>query len=374
MRRTGLELKERREADRVSVLLVGELDIDSAHRLQQAIARLFAAGRVEALTLDLSGLAFIDSTGLAAIVYASKLCERSGCELAVIRGPGYRAAGLRADRTARAASVLRRRGGRGAGLSSSTVYSPRVRTLIVGHGGRESALASRMAEHSELYAFAGHLNPSLVRYAESSGGKVQIGDVCDARGRRRVRARARDRHRDGQRRRTARGRRRRRAARAGHRAPSAPRATAPRSSGTRPSPASCSARSRPRRRPSCASCTAPTRSTTAIASFGSLPVVVKPSGLTGGKGVKVMGPHLASHAEAADYARSLLAGAKPGDSVLIEEKIVGAEFTIQAISDGHTVVLPAFDLRLPLPLRRRRGPRHGRHGLAQHRAGRSCRS
>jgi anti-anti-sigma factor len=87
MRRTGLELEERREAERVSVLLRGELDIDSAHRLQQTIARLFAAGRVKALTLDLSGLAFIDSTGLAAIVYASKLCERSRCQLAVIRGP-----------------------------------------------------------------------------------------------------------------------------------------------------------------------------------------------------------------------------------------------------------------------------------------------
>ena len=55
--------------------------------------------------------------------------------------------------------------------------------MIVGHGGRESALASRMAEHSELYAFAGHLNPSLVRYARASGGEVQIGDVCDAQAR-----------------------------------------------------------------------------------------------------------------------------------------------------------------------------------------------
>jgi anti-anti-sigma factor len=87
MRRTGLELEERRKADRVSVLLAGELDIDSAHRLQQTIARLFSAGRVKLLTLDLSALAFIDSTGLAAIVYASKLCDRSGCELAMIRGP-----------------------------------------------------------------------------------------------------------------------------------------------------------------------------------------------------------------------------------------------------------------------------------------------
>lgn len=87
MRRVGLELKERRDADQVSVLLGGALDIGSAHHLQQALARLFAAGRVKALTLDLSELAFIDSTGLAAVVYASKLCERGGCELAVIRGP-----------------------------------------------------------------------------------------------------------------------------------------------------------------------------------------------------------------------------------------------------------------------------------------------
>jgi anti-sigma B factor antagonist len=83
----GLELEERREADRVSVRLAGALDIGSAHRLQQTLARIFTAGRVKRLTLDLSELAFIDSTGLAAVVYASKLCERCGCELAVIRGP-----------------------------------------------------------------------------------------------------------------------------------------------------------------------------------------------------------------------------------------------------------------------------------------------
>jgi phosphoribosylamine--glycine ligase len=53
-----------------------------------------------------------------------------------------------------------------------------------------------------------------------------------------------------------------------------------------------------------------------------------------------MGPHLASHEEAGDYARTLLKDGKHGDCVLIEEKIVGAEFTIQAISDGRTVVFP----------------------------------
>jgi len=67
--------------------LAGELDIDSSARLQKAVARLCANGALSRLTIDLSGLDFIDSTGLAAIVFASKLCERCGGELELIRGP-----------------------------------------------------------------------------------------------------------------------------------------------------------------------------------------------------------------------------------------------------------------------------------------------
>ena len=100
----------------------------------------------------------------------------------------------------------------------------------------------------------------------------------------------------------------------------------------------------------------------AIASFGTMPVVVKPSGLTGGKGVKVMGPHLATHADARDYAASLLAASTGGDSVLIEEKIVGAEFTIQAISDGHTVVFPNSTYDYPFRYDGDEGPGTGGMG------------
>ncbi len=54
-----------------------------------------------------------------------------------------------------------------------------MKTLIVGHGGRESALAWKMSENSELYAFMGHANPSIISYVESSKGKWQIGNVLD---------------------------------------------------------------------------------------------------------------------------------------------------------------------------------------------------
>lgn len=54
-----------------------------------------------------------------------------------------------------------------------------MKTLIVGHGGREAALAWKMSENSELYAFMGHANPSIIGYVEASKGKWQIGDVLN---------------------------------------------------------------------------------------------------------------------------------------------------------------------------------------------------
>ncbi len=101
----------------------------------------------------------------------------------------------------------------------------------------------------------------------------------------------------------------------------------------------------------------------AMAFFGSTPVAVKPAGLTGGKGVKVMGPHLADHGEAAQYARSLLAREQaPEESVLIEERILGAEFTIQAISDGQTVVFPPSTYDYPYRFDGDEGPGTGGMG------------
>ena len=99
-------------------------------------------------------------------------------------------------------------------------------------------------------------------------------------------------------------------------------------------------------------------------------MAVKPAGLTGGKGVKVMGPHLADHRAAAEYAGSLLSR---GEAVLVEEKVTGAEFTIQAISDGRTVVFPPSTYDYPYRFDGDEGPGTGGMGsLSCHR--RRCRS
>ena len=72
-------------------------------------------------------------------------------------------------------------------------------------------------------------------------------------------------------------------------------------------------------------------------------VVIKPVGLTGGKGVKIVGDHLADNDEAKEYARLIMETKMGGHPrVVIEEKLVGEEFTVQAFSDGeHLAPMPA---------------------------------
>ncbi|MCK4443543.1 MAG: phosphoribosylamine--glycine ligase [Thermoplasmata archaeon] len=67
-------------------------------------------------------------------------------------------------------------------------------------------------------------------------------------------------------------------------------------------------------------------------------VVVKPIGLTGGKGVKIMGEHLFSHDDVLAYCQEVLENKIGGHArVVIEEKCVGEEFTLQAFCDGKTL-------------------------------------
>ena len=64
-------------------------------------------------------------------------------------------------------------------------------------------------------------------------------------------------------------------------------------------------------------------------------VVVKPDGLTGGKGVKVQGDHFSTKKEALEYCKEVL---ETHPSVVVEEKLDGEEFSFQCITDGKTVI------------------------------------
>ncbi len=61
-------------------------------------------------------------------------------------------------------------------------------------------------------------------------------------------------------------------------------------------------------------------------------VVIKPAGLTGGKGVRVMGDHFDINGTKA-YAREVL----KNDDLVVEERLIGEEFTVQAFVDGNTL-------------------------------------
>ncbi len=73
------------------------------------------------------------------------------------------------------------------------------------------------------------------------------------------------------------------------------------------------------------------------------PVVVKPIGLTGGKGVRVMGDHFHTREEALAYVQEVLEKRIGGEArVLIERREEGEEFSLQAFTDGqHVAPMPA---------------------------------
>jgi len=68
--------------------------------------------------------------------------------------------------------------------------------------------------------------------------------------------------------------------------------------------------------------------------------VIKPDGLTGGKGVKVMGDHFSSLEEGIGIIEEVL---EEDGQVLIEEKLIGQEFSLMSFCDGeHFLHMPAI--------------------------------
>ncbi len=80
-----------------------------------------------------------------------------------------------------------------------------------------------------------------------------------------------------------------------------------------------------------------------------LQIVVKPQGLTGGKGVKVMPEHLKTYEDCSNYAIELLDKC-PNEKVLLVEKLQGIEFTIMGMTDGQNLVIAPASYDYPFRL------------------------
>lgn len=80
-----LEVRSERDDDEHVIALRGELDLDGAERVTQELQRAEATD-VRRIVLDLSGLRFIDSSGIRLILAAHARSRMDG-RLALIRGP-----------------------------------------------------------------------------------------------------------------------------------------------------------------------------------------------------------------------------------------------------------------------------------------------
>jgi anti-anti-sigma factor len=67
-------------------MLAGEFDLAVVPRFEEAIAAV-EAGAPSAIVIDLSGLTFMDSSGLRALVTADDRAHTAGRRLAIVPGP-----------------------------------------------------------------------------------------------------------------------------------------------------------------------------------------------------------------------------------------------------------------------------------------------
>lgn len=82
-----LEVSHETQDGRATIRVAGELDLSTADELAQLLAEFDAPGGPNEIRLDLSGLRFMDSTGLRLIVTSDLRLRREGRELRLVAGP-----------------------------------------------------------------------------------------------------------------------------------------------------------------------------------------------------------------------------------------------------------------------------------------------
>jgi anti-sigma B factor antagonist len=109
-----------------TLILTGELDRRSAHALEAEIERLCEEG-VTGITLDLRELTYIDSIGVAVIMFRCGLCKRRGHDFALI--PGSRLI-QRVFEQSGVSDLLP--------FQQDEIAAPRLPALVIGHRSRDS--------------------------------------------------------------------------------------------------------------------------------------------------------------------------------------------------------------------------------------------
>ena len=84
MPQTPFEIVSENEAQNARLVLSGELDIATVPRVEDAVNAALT-GTVRTLTIDLSGLSFVDSSGLRMFIVLDQRARAEGWKLCLIR-------------------------------------------------------------------------------------------------------------------------------------------------------------------------------------------------------------------------------------------------------------------------------------------------
>jgi anti-sigma B factor antagonist len=82
-----LEVRDQREGDRHVIALNGEFDLDGVPHVDEQLRRAEATGARQ-IVLDLTGLEFMDSSGIRLILEAQARSRAAGNRLVLTCGPG----------------------------------------------------------------------------------------------------------------------------------------------------------------------------------------------------------------------------------------------------------------------------------------------
>jgi anti-anti-sigma factor len=74
------------DGDAYVIAVSGELDLSSTPKLERALLRA-ARSSVRSIVVDLSGLRFLDASGLHVLIDAHHACARRGQALQLVRAP-----------------------------------------------------------------------------------------------------------------------------------------------------------------------------------------------------------------------------------------------------------------------------------------------
>lgn len=86
-----LEIERTRDGDAARLALHGDLDLGSGRALLDAVEQALASGARGVVEIDLTGLGFVDSSGMSALVSAARRIHAHGARLETTAPAGHEA-------------------------------------------------------------------------------------------------------------------------------------------------------------------------------------------------------------------------------------------------------------------------------------------